>query len=144
MTKLFILRLLWVLAIIIPFFILPFRWAIFAIIFVSILSPMMALIFYMPLRNYLINKSGKDYVSGAIESIVFIITYYFINSSFNAPKLFMIIIIIEYTINQLNRTYRQPSKIVNTDEIKELLGFYIMLSVFLIFSIIKNIPLINQ
>ena len=124
----FILRIFWGIVFIVPFFFLPFWWAIFAILFVAAITPTISMIFYTPIRKFAAARPNiRDLISGGTESIVFFISYYFINIKFNAPKYFLLFTILGYSINQLNRVYRNPLGPADIPELKELVGFYIIL-----------------
>lgn len=131
------LRIFWIIIFISSFFFLPFTWAIFTILFVSVISPIISMIFYYFIKQSVLdNKNIRDFISGGIESIVFLLSYYFINTKFNSPKYFLLFLILEYSINQLNRIYRKPQKSADVEELKELIGFYIILISSIIISII--------
>jgi len=124
----FILRIFWGIAIIVPFFFLPFWWAIFAILFVAAINPTISMVFYAPIRKFLANRPNiRDCIIGGIESIVLFVSYYLINIKFIVPKHFLLFVILEYSINQLNRVYRNPQGPADILELKELVGFYIIL-----------------
>jgi hypothetical protein len=113
---------------IVPFFFLPFWWAVFAILFVAAITPTISMIFYAPIRKFAAARpSIRDFISGGTESIVFFVSYYLINIRFNAPKYFLLFVTLDYSINQLNRVYRNPQGPADKLELKELVGFYIVL-----------------
>lgn len=86
------------------------------------------MIFYASIRKFAaIHPKFRDFISGGIESIVFFLSYYFINTRFNAPKNLLLFVILGYSINQLNRVYRNPQGSADMGELKELVGFYIIL-----------------
>ena len=126
----FILRIFWGTIFIISFFFLPFWWAIFAILFGMIITPTICMIFYAPIRirKFITNRLNiRDFIYGGIESIIFFASYYFINIKFSIPRYFLLFVILEYSINQLNRVYRNPQGPADILELKELVGFYIIL-----------------
>jgi hypothetical protein len=131
------MRILFGIVIVIPFFFLPFWWAVFAIIFVAGITPLISMLFYSPFRKFLFFHSNiKDFISGGIESLVFFLLYYLISRRFIIPKHFLLFTIIGYSINQLNRVYRDPLGHANIDELKELIGFYMILIIVLVLRLI--------
>src|SRR3989338_2694806 len=103
----FILRISWGIIFIAVFFFLPFWWAIFSILLVGIIIPATSMIFYAPIRKFSAARPNtRDYINGGTEAIALFILYYFINIKFSLPRNFLFIVILEYSINQLNRVYR--------------------------------------
>lgn len=120
------LRVFWVVGLAIPFFFLPFWWALFALLFVAVLSPLMSMLLYAPLRRFVASRPNiRSFITGGIESIVFLVFYCLITKKLNIPHYFLLSVILMYSINQVNRAYRYRDNL-ETDELQELIGFFVI------------------
>ncbi len=132
----YIFRLVWGLSIIGIFFFLPLWWAIFAIIGISLLLPVLGAILYAPFRKKLSNYPIKrDILSGALEALAFVISLIVLSQFIAIHKNFSLSLVILYSTNQFSRMYRNPHEKADVGELRELCGFIV---VFMIYFLVKN------
>ena len=127
------LRIIWLIAYIAPFFLLPFWWAIFVIFWSSVLGMVGQMALYSIVRGVLSKgkASYRDYASGACGAISDIVLLTLIIVKFDAPGRILPVVVALYMVNQVNRIYKTIRP--NEEEANELMGYAFIFGLYIIF-----------
>lgn len=138
LIRIYILRIIWAAAFVVPFFVLPFGWAIFAILWIAVVGMIGQAILYAVIKRWVDKKDQiyRDYVSGVCEAIADIILLSLLIIKAGAPRAILPTVAALYVVNQVNRTYRK----IKTDEseMHEMLGYMGVFAIYLVIFLIKN------
>jgi hypothetical protein len=123
-----LLAVLWIISLVIPFFFLNFVWALIALLFVSVISPSILLLLSIGLELTIGKLAKNNYLEGLLEGFFFI----FISQVIDTPNNFLLVIIILYTVNQINRIFKRTPK----EELDILIGFIGAISISVLFKVL--------
>lgn|GEM_PF-5526427 len=129
------------LSILLPFLFMPLLWAVLLIFMNTAVVPVLSALLYAPFKKPLfIRPDFIPFVSGCIESAVAILLFVFLSQHYLVPKTFFLFLVLQYTLNQLARVFRELEKFPNYREAKELMGYYGLLvpalSIYLLYKLI--------
>lgn len=125
---------LWALGFTTPFFFLMWEWALFILIFVSIISPLISLLLYAPFKNYATEKGVKTvgFISGVTEGLVStgLIGYLAFDTVVPDITIFSCLLVFAYITNQIARVVRERGDTEGrTEEVWGLWGYFAVLPV---------------
>lgn len=127
-----IFRVIWAVNLILPFFFLPFLWAllVIAILFLGTFPlGLLILSVLKPLFGH--GHSMLDYSEGLAEAAFYTLIVYFLHP----PQNFLLVIVFLYTTNQVNRIFRYNSSI-QEDEVRVFTGFFIGMGIMSLLSLV--------
>ncbi len=122
--------LLWAIGFIPPFFFLMWGWALFLVVAVAVLIPLVSVVFYAPFKSYAISRGARavGFISGTTEGIVVAIIIGILGLDVVSFDLtvFVALLLFAYCTNQIARILRAggvEKKENQTEEVFELYGF---------------------
>lgn len=132
---------LWILAILVaPFVFLPVSWAILSIIYLSVISPILTVLLYSPLKKitdkYDPSHSCAGYLDGAFEALVLFLAISTFSKFVHIPDGLLSINAFMYLVNQYGRINREVGELKNW-EAESMIGFFVS---FILWQFIFTVP----
>ena len=117
----------------VSFFVLPFWWAVTALILNAAAIPVLSMPVYAPFRKYFCKNSLKWglFVSGCIEGVVCFILILVMQKRLTAPGTFGFFVVGECILGHLHSAFRKVPGSIDELEMWELLGFLTSLGLLL-------------
>jgi len=120
--------LLWAIGFVPPFFFLMWGWALFLVVAVSVLIPLVSVVFYAPLKSYAISRGVRavGFISGITEGIVTAIIIGILGLDVVSFDLtvFVTLLIFAYCTNQIARILRENTAGNRKEQAEEVFGLY--------------------
>ena len=124
-----ILPIFWLMSFILPFVLLPLKWALASLFLVFIGAfPISFIVLAITKPIFYKNSKIIDLIDGSVE----VIFYFLISLLSNLPANFLIVLIVLYIFNQLNRMFRNGQ--FDKREYYVLVGFIVTLLILLLLN----------